>query len=87
MAPWDEGAPVGVGLGGGGSDWAACPALSGGLRLAGIRSGTPASQRGTRHPGSGMCLLELAGAVSWELSIRAGPGHLKIAPLGSAGGS
>lgn len=28
--------------------------------------------------------LEQAGAVSWELSIQTGPGHLKIDPLGNA---
>lgn len=83
---WHLGMKVGLGLGGGGSNWAACLALSGGLRLAGICSGTPGSLRGTHHPRSGMCLLELARAVSWELSIWAGPGYLKIAPLGNAGG-
>lgn len=74
VAPWDEGAPAGLGLGGGGSDWAACPALSDGLRLAGICSGTLASQRGSHHLRSEMCPLEQAAAVSWQLSIQAGPG-------------
>lgn len=59
VAPWGGGAPVGLGLGGGGSHWAVCPALSNGLGLAGICSGPLASQCGTHHLRGEMGLLEV----------------------------
>lgn len=79
---WHLGMRVGLGLGGGGSDWAVCLSLSSGLRLARICSGTLASH----HLRTEMCLFGAGWSSLLGAEYPGRAGHLQTEPLGNAGG-
>lgn len=85
MAPWDEGGPC-LGLGEGGVTGQRVLLYLKVWDLLGFVQALWALQHGICHLRGEMCPLEQAGAVSWQLSIQTGLGHLKIDSLGNAGG-